>query len=46
VPVEVKSKKGEWVERLNTLEAHINYWINPENTTNKTIETIQLYYDV
>ena len=22
------------------------YWINPENTTNNTIETIQLYYDM
>ena len=41
-----KSKKDEWKQRLNTLEEHINYWINPENTTNKTIETIQLFYDV
>ena len=41
-----KSKNNEWIERLHTLKEHINYWINPENTTNKTIETIQLYYDV
>jgi hypothetical protein len=41
-----KSKKDEWTHRLNVLENHINYWINPENTTNKTIETIQLFYDV
>jgi hypothetical protein len=41
-----KSKFCEWTERLNILEEHINYWITPENTTNKTIETIQLYYDV
>jgi hypothetical protein len=41
-----KSKKDEWIQRLNVLEEHINYWINPENTTNKTIETIQLFYDV
>ena len=41
-----KSKKEEWVQRLNTLEEHINYWINPINTTDKTIETIQLFYDV
>ena len=41
-----KSKKDEWVQRLNTLEEHINYWINPINTTDKTIETIQLFYDV
>jgi hypothetical protein len=41
-----KSKISEWTERLNALEKHINYWINPENITNKTIETIQLFYDV
>ena len=41
-----KSKKDEWIQRLNTLEEQINYWLNPENITNKTIETIQLFYDV
>jgi ferredoxin-like protein FixX len=41
-----KSKKEEWAQRLNTLEEHIHYWINPINSTNKTIETIQLFYDV
>ena len=41
-----KSKEDEWKQRLNILENHINYWINPENTTNKTIEIIQLFYDV
>jgi len=40
-----KSKKNEWTERLNTLKQCINYWIDPENITNKTIETIQLFYD-
>ena len=40
-----KSKKKEWVERLNELEKCINYWLNPINTTDKTIETIQLFYD-
>jgi hypothetical protein len=40
-----KSKIHEWAERLHLLEHHINYWTNPENTTNKTIETIQLFYD-
>ena len=40
-----KSKKNEWSERLNTLEEQITYWVNTENTTNKTIETIQLFYD-
>jgi hypothetical protein len=41
-----KSKKSEWAQRLSVLEEQINYWINRENTTNKTIETIQLFYDV
>ena len=45
ITVVKKSKKEEWNQRLNVLENHINYWINPENTTNKTIETIQLFYD-
>jgi hypothetical protein len=40
-----KSKQREWKERLSTLEQQVNYWINPENKTDKTIETIQLYYD-
>ena len=40
-----KIKNNEWSERLNVLEQHINYWINPSNVTNKTIEVIQLYYD-
>jgi hypothetical protein len=41
-----KSKRKEWKQRLDKLEETINYWINPENNTNKTIEIIQLYYDV
>ena len=41
-----KSKEKEWLERLNTLEEQIKYWISPENITDKTIEIIQLYYDV
>jgi hypothetical protein len=41
-----KSKKDEWVQRLQVLEEHINYWINPLNITDKTIETIQLFYDM
>ena len=32
-------------QRLNELEKCINYWVNPENITDKTIETIQLFYD-
>ena len=41
-----KSKKDEWNKRLNVLGEHINYWISPENKTNKIIETIQLFYNV
>ena len=41
-----KSKQKEWLERLNTLEDQIKYWTAPENTTDKTIEIIQLFYDV
>jgi hypothetical protein len=39
-----KTKKDEWTQRLHTLEEQINYWII--NRTDKTIETIQLFYDV
>jgi len=41
-----KSKNNEWIQRLNTLKEQINYWIYPDNITNKTIEIIQLFYDV
>jgi len=40
-----KSKQNEWSYRLNVLEETINYWINPNNTTDKIVEIIQLYYD-
>jgi hypothetical protein len=40
-----KNKVKEWNNRMNTLKEQINYWIKPENTTNKTIEIIQLFYD-
>ena len=40
-----KSKKKEWLERLTTLEQNIEYWINPVNIINKTIEIIRLFYD-
>jgi hypothetical protein len=41
-----KSKKNEWTDRLHVLEDTISYWVSPENITSKTIETIQLFYDV
>ena len=39
------NKTDEWNQRLNTLTSHIDYWIDPINKTDKTIETIQLFYD-
>jgi hypothetical protein len=38
--------KEDWEYRLNTLETQIKYWTSTSNTTNKTIETIQLFYDI
>ena len=40
-----KSKQKEWNERLNVLKNVIEYWVNPENKTDKMIEIIQLFYD-
>ena len=37
-----KTKQKEWLERINILNNEIQYWI--DNTTDKTVETIQLYY--
>jgi hypothetical protein len=39
-------KHAEWNERLNILKEQIEYWIKPENKTSKTIEIIQLFYDM
>ena len=36
-------KKDEWNERLSCLSDVVEYWL--KNITNKTIETIHLYYD-
>jgi len=40
-----KSKKNEWNDRLNDLKDQIKYWIHPDNAINKTVETIQMFYD-
>jgi hypothetical protein len=40
-----KNKQKEWIQRLDLLKTTLEYWINQKNITNKTIETIQLYYD-
>jgi len=39
-----KKKEKEWNDRLVSLKSQIKYWCNPNNTTDKTIEIIQLYY--
>ena len=39
------NKEKEWKDRLNTLKQQIEYWIKSENTTNKTVEIIHLFYD-
>ena len=36
------NNKKEWEERINALKEQIQYWIN--NTTEKTIEIIELFY--
>jgi hypothetical protein len=40
-----KQKKKEWNDRLNNLLSQIEYWIDPNNKIDKTVEVIQLYYD-
>jgi hypothetical protein len=34
------------IKRKGLLANQITYWINPANITNKTIEIIQLFYDI
>jgi len=41
-----KEKEDEWKKRLNVLKDEIEYWLKPENKTSKTIEIIQLFYDM
>ncbi len=38
----MKPKEKEWTERINVLNTQIQYWI--DNTTEKTIEIIELFY--
>jgi hypothetical protein len=40
-----KSKKKEWDSRLERLREQVEYWTNPENMTEKTVETVELFYD-
>ena len=38
-----KNKVDEWNNRITDLNNQIQYWI--DNTTDKTVEIIELYYD-
>ena len=40
------NKKEEWESRLSSLKLQIDYWLFPTNITDKTIEVIELFYDV
>jgi penicillin-binding protein-related factor A (putative recombinase) len=35
----------QWNERLNILKQQIEYWTDPINKTNETLEIIQLFFD-
>jgi hypothetical protein len=39
-----KTKEKEWMTRLECLKAQVDYWL--ENATEKTVEVIELFYDV
>lgn len=39
------NKNDEWLKRLDILKGTIEYWSNPENKTEKTLEVIQLFYN-
>ena len=41
-----KSKKIEWETRLQQLNDQIQYWSNTSHRTNKTVEVVQLFYDM
>jgi len=41
-----KSKQKEWQDRLTTLSNQVRYWLDVNNKTNKTVEVVQLFYDI
>jgi hypothetical protein len=41
-----KSKKAEWDFRLKSLSDQVEYWTDLKNKTDKTVEIIQLFYDI
>jgi hypothetical protein len=40
-----KTKQKEWNKRLECLTTQIEYWMNPENKTEKIVEVIHLFFD-
>ena len=40
-----KKKEKEWNDRLLALKSQIEYWSDPNNQIDKTVEIVQLYYD-
>jgi hypothetical protein len=40
-----KMKNKEWDERLHALSSQVDYWIDENNKTDKTVEIVQLFYD-
>ena len=40
-----KSKEKEWESRLERLREQVEYWTNPDNATEKTVEIVELFYD-
>lgn len=40
-----KTQKKEWNQRLLTLAEQITHWLQPENVSIKTIETVHLYFN-
>ena len=38
-------KQEEWEFRLSCLKVQIDYWLDPKNVLEKTIEIIELFYD-
>ena len=39
------ANQKEWTNRLEHLRKCIEYWTNPKNNLEKTIEIVHLYYD-
>ena len=40
-----KTNQLEWENKLTQLKQQIDFWIDPNNISNKTIHIIHLFYD-